>query len=146
MGLGEAPFYDEITHTLRWVDIVKKHIHTVDLRQGPSSHKRIELPISIGTTANIEGNDDEFVFGGKAGYGIMDKKTAEWRYIKKMWTEEEAKSGLERRMRSNDGAVDAQGRFWVGTMNDPTVVDEPIAEGGSKPLLHTATLGNDTFD
>lgn len=129
MGLGEAPFHDKTNNTLRWVDIVKKHIHTVDLAKGPSSHKQIELPISIGTTANIEGNDEEFVFGGKAGYGVMNKKTAEWRYIRKMWTDEEAQNGLEGRMRSNDGAVDVHGRYWVGAMNDPAVVDEPGAEG-----------------
>jgi sugar lactone lactonase YvrE len=31
-------------------------------------------------------------------------------------------------MRSNDGAVDSEGRFWVGTMNDP-LVKEPSDEG-----------------
>lgn len=32
------------------------------------------------------------------------------------------------RMRCNDGAVDAAGRYWVGTMNDPKV-QEPTNEG-----------------
>lgn len=32
------------------------------------------------------------------------------------------------RMRCNDGAVDSQGRYWVGTMNDPKVKD-PSDEG-----------------
>ena len=31
-------------------------------------------------------------------------------------------------MRCNDGAVDSQGRYWVGTMNDPKVKD-PTDEG-----------------
>ena len=31
-------------------------------------------------------------------------------------------------MRSNDGAADCEGRFWVGTMNDPKV-KEPTDEG-----------------
>lgn len=39
--------------------------------------------------------------------------------------------GKEKRMRGNDGAVDSKGRFWVGTMNDPLVVDEPGSEGAS---------------
>lgn len=129
-GLGEAPFWDQGTNTLRFFDIIKKQMHTVDLNEGPSSHKTVDLPISIGTTANIEGNDEEFVFGGKSGYGIMNKKNpAEWRYIKKMWSEEEVQNGKEHRMRSNDGAVDTMGRYYVGTMNDPTVVDEFSAEG-----------------
>lgn len=32
------------------------------------------------------------------------------------------------RMRFNDGAVDSQGRFWAGAMNDPKV-QEPLDEG-----------------
>lgn len=128
-GLGEAPFWDKKSNTLRFLDIIKKQLHVVDLNQGPSSHKTIDLPFSIGTTANIEGNDDEFIFGGKEGYGIANKKTGEPRYIKKFWSDEEVKSGKANRMRSNDGSVDSQGRYYVGTMNDPTVVDEPGPEG-----------------
>lgn len=127
-GLGEAPFWDEATNTLRFFDIIKQQMHTVDLNVGPSSLRTIDLPISVGTTANIEGNEEEFVFGGKSGYGIMNKKTGEWRYIKKMWENEEAQDDKEHRMRSNDGAVDSQGRFYVGTMNDP-LVHEPSPEG-----------------
>lgn len=130
-GLGEAPFWDKKSHTLRFVDIVKKQLHTVDLDKGPESHKTFQLDISVGTTANIQGNDEEFVFGGKAGYGIMNKKTAAWKYIKKMWTAEEESNGFAHRMRSNDGSVDSMGRYWVGTMNDPIVVDEPGPEGKS---------------
>ncbi|KAL1305220.1 hypothetical protein AAFC00_002138 [Neodothiora populina] len=127
-GLGEAPFWDKESNTLRFFDIIKQKMHTVDLNIGPSSHKVFDLPISVGTTANIEGNDDEFVFGGKSGYGIMNKKTAEWRYIKKMWDTEEVQQNKEHRMRSNDGAVDSQGRYFVGTMNDP-LIHEPSPEG-----------------
>ncbi|KAI4849410.1 hypothetical protein E4T44_03367 [Aureobasidium sp. EXF-8845] len=128
-GLGEAPFWDKKSNTLRFLDIIKKQLHVVNLDEGPSSHKTIDLPFSIGTTANIEGNDDEFVFGGKEGYGIANKKTGEPRYIKKFWSDEEVQSGKANRMRSNDGSVDSQGRYYVGTMNDPTVVDEPGPEG-----------------
>ncbi|KAF2837077.1 hypothetical protein M501DRAFT_986877 [Patellaria atrata CBS 101060] len=118
--LGEGPFWEEATNTLRWIDIVTKHIHTVDLNEGPSSHKSVaQLDISIGSTADIEGNDDEFVFGGKHGYGIFNRKTGEYRYIKKVWTEEEVAKDFERLYRGNDGGVDSQGRYWLGVMNDP---------------------------
>jgi sugar lactone lactonase YvrE len=82
-GLGEAPFWDKKSNTLRFLDIIKKQLHVVNLSEGPSSHKTIDLPFSIGTTANIEGNDEEFIFGGKEGYGIANKKTGEPRYITK---------------------------------------------------------------
>lgn len=51
-----------------------------------------------------------------------------------MWTDAERKedgggkpgkgANKEQRMRSNDGAVDVKGRFFVGAMNDPAVVGE----------------------
>jgi sugar lactone lactonase YvrE len=107
----------------------------VDLNVGPSSHKVVKkMDISMGTTADIEGNDKEFVFGGKYGYGICNKETGEYRWIKKVWSEEEVKDGKPERMRGNDGAVDSKGRYWVGFMNDPMVKD-PVDEG-----MHPAFL------
>ncbi|ORY09203.1 SMP-30/Gluconolaconase/LRE-like region-domain-containing protein [Clohesyomyces aquaticus] len=127
-SLGEAPFWEEQTNTLRFLDVEQQEIHTVDLSIGPSSHKLVKkTDISMGCTADIEGNDHEFVFGGKFGYGVCNKKTGEYRWIKKVWNEEEVKDDKPNRMRGNDGAVDSQGRFWVGFMNDPLVakiVDE----------------------
>lgn len=125
-SLGEAPFWEKSRDSLRFVDIVKKKLHTVNLTEGPSSHKELDLEYSIGTTADIEGNDDEFVFGGKLGYGIMHRDSGKMRWIKKMWSDEERKEdgggkpgvgkNREERMRSNDGAVDSEGRYWVGAM------------------------------
>jgi sugar lactone lactonase YvrE len=108
------------------VDIVKKKVHTINLSEGPSSHKEFDLDFSIATTADIEGNDEEFIFGGKSGYGFFHRETGKVRLIKQMWTDVErqddggGKPGVgknkEERMRSNDGAVDSKGRYWVGTM------------------------------
>ena len=138
-GLGEAPFWEQDRDTLRFVDIVKQKLHFVNLTEGPSSHQQWDLDFNIGTTANIEGNDKEFVFGGKLGYGIMNRETRQSRWIKKMWTDEERKPDgggkpgkgetREVRMRSNDGAVDVKGRYFVGAMNDPAVVDDFSDEG-----------------
>ncbi|OCK86056.1 SGL-domain-containing protein [Lepidopterella palustris CBS 459.81] len=128
-GLGEAPFWEDVTNTLRFVDIIKCNVHTVDLKKGPSSHKILaNLDISIGVTGDIEGNDSEFIFGGKHGYGRFNRSTAEYKYIRKVWDEAEIADGKESRMRANDGAVDSRGRFWVGFMTDPMVKD-PVDEG-----------------
>ena len=139
-GLGEGPFWEENTNTLRFVDIIKKKLFFVDLTKGEQSIKEHQLDFSIGITAVIEGNDDEIIFGGKYGYGIFTRKTGETRWIKKFWTDEERKEdgggkpGLgktrEERMRSNDGAVDSRGRFFVGAMNDPTVTDGNLTDEG----------------
>ncbi|KAF2500947.1 hypothetical protein BU16DRAFT_476345 [Lophium mytilinum] len=128
-GLGEAPFWEEQTHTLRFVDIIKQELHTVDLAKGPASHKiAASLDISIGVTGDIEGHDKGFIFGGKHGYGIFDRETASYKYIKKVWSEEELSDGKDKRMRANDGAIDSRGRFWVGFMDDPLIKD-PVDEG-----------------
>lgn len=112
--LGEGPHYEPSTGILRWVDIIRNQIHTVDTKVGPSSHKVLQLDVPVGVTADIEGTDDEYIVGAKAGYAIVNKKTGELRYIKKFWDDQEK----EERMRANDGAVDSKGRFWMGTMND----------------------------
>ncbi|KAJ4286058.1 rRNA-processing protein cgr1 [Kalmusia sp. IMI 367209] len=120
-ALGEAPFYEESTNTLRFVDIENCELHSVSLAD-PSSHKVVAThDISIGCTADIEGNDSEFIFGGKYGYGICNRTTGAYRWIKKVWSDEEVKAGKPDKFRGNDGAVDSGGRFWVGYMFDPLV-------------------------
>jgi len=101
----------------------------VDLNHGPSSHKVLaDLDMSIGTTADIRGDDDKFIFGGKVGYGVFDRKTAQVKYIKKYWETDPDQAEKEKKFRGNDGAVDARGRYWVGTMRDP-LVNEPTNDG-----------------
>jgi sugar lactone lactonase YvrE len=119
-SLGEAPFWEEKTNTLRFLDVEKCHLHSVSLVEGASSHKVVkEMDISMGCTADIEGNEEEFIFGGKYGYGLCNRTTGEYRWIKKVWSDAEVKQGKADKMRGNDGAVDSQGRFWVGFMFDP---------------------------
>ena len=79
-------------------------------------------------TADIEGNDKEFIFGGKYGYGIANKETGDYRWVKKVWTEDEIKAKKHEKFRGNDGAVDSQGRFWAGFMFDP-LVEEMRSDG-----------------
>lgn len=46
-GLGEAPFFETKTNTLRFVDIVKQKLHVVDLGKGPTSLKSWDLSSPI---------------------------------------------------------------------------------------------------
>ena len=111
------------------MDINKRQIHSVNLDEGPSSHKvSSDLDISISTTADIEGNDDEFAFGGQHGFGVFNRKTSAVRYLKKYWSGDVDASSKDSLMRGNDGAVDSRGRFWVGTMIDPVL--KPPTDAG----------------
>lgn len=125
-GLGEAPYYEAASNTLRFVDIKKKHLHTVDLNAGPSSLKTLQLDMPVGVTADIEGVDPakRILVGGKHGLYVLDRETGKHVLLKRFYDSEEK----DQRLRSNDGAVDPQGRFWIGTMND-FWVGEPQAEG-----------------
>lgn len=51
--MGEGPYYEETTGELRFVDIIKKEIHTVSLEQGPNSHKVTKLDYSVGYAAAL---------------------------------------------------------------------------------------------
>lgn len=125
-GLGEGPYYEAKRNHLRFVDIKKHRLHSVDLSIGPSSLKTIQLDMPVGVTADIEGTDsaEKILIGGKHGIAILDRKTEEYELLARFYDDK----GRDDRLRSNDGAVDPQGRFWVGTMND-FHVGAPQAEG-----------------
>jgi sugar lactone lactonase YvrE len=132
-GLGEAPYYEVDANTLRFVDIKKHRLHVIDLSLGPSSLQTLQLDMPIGVTADIEGVDPQkkILVGGKAGLAVLDRETGKYKYLARFYDSTEA----DDRLRSNDGTVDSEGRFWVGTMND-FHVGEPQAEGESDNLCY----------
>ncbi|KAH0610321.1 uncharacterized protein H6S33_011848 [Morchella sextelata] len=111
-ALGEGPYYEEATGELRFVDIVKKEIHSVNLAEGPNSHKVTKLEHSVGITADIDGHEGEYIVAAKLGFAIFNKTTGQLRYIKKVYDDPTTAE------RFNDGNVDSKGRFWAGTMYD----------------------------
>ncbi|KAI1395293.1 regucalcin [Hypoxylon fuscum] len=114
-GLGEGPYYEAATHSLRFVDIKKKRVHTVDLAKGPSAVETIQLDTPVTVTADIDGVDprDRIVIGAKYGIAALDRRTGLYEYIARFSADAD-----NERLRSNDGAVDPHGRFWLGTMTD----------------------------
>lgn len=66
----------------------------------------------------------KILVGGKNGLYVLDRNTGAYHLLKRFYESEEKSD----RMRSNDGAVDPKGRFWIGTMND-FWTGEPEAEG-----------------
>jgi sugar lactone lactonase YvrE len=72
-SLGEAPYYEVPTNTLRFVDIKNHRFHMINLSVGPSSLKTIQLDIPVGVTADINGVDPQkkILIGGKDGPGSL---------------------------------------------------------------------------
>lgn len=114
-ALGEGPYYEKATNTLRFVDIINKRVHTIDLGRGPDSLTTIQLDVPVTVTADIEGVDpqDKILLGLKHGIAVLDRKTGKYEYLTRLFDGSEGE-----RIRSNDGAVDPNGRFWLGTMTD----------------------------
>ncbi|KAI0834942.1 SMP-30/Gluconolaconase/LRE-like region-domain-containing protein [Hypoxylon sp. FL0890] len=116
-GLGEGPYYEAATHSLRFVDIKKKRVHIVDLKDPTpeSAVETIQLDAPVTVTADIEGVDprDRIVIGAKYGIAALDRRTGKYEYIARFSADAD-----NERLRSNDGAVDPHGRFWLGTMTD----------------------------
>ncbi|KAI1378228.1 SMP-30/Gluconolaconase/LRE-like region-domain-containing protein [Hypoxylon crocopeplum] len=121
-GLGEGPYYEAATHSLRFVDIKKKRVHVVhDLDSAKpdlAAVETIQLDTPVTVTADIDGVDprDRIVIGAKYGIAVLDRRTGHYEYVARFSS---AVGGPDdERLRSNDGAVDPHGRFWLGTMTD----------------------------
>lgn len=115
--LGEGPYFEEATNTLRWVDIISQRVHTVSLAEGLGSVKTIQLDTPVTVTADVEGHDpqDKILIGVKYGIALLDRKTGKYEYLSKFAAADGQENG---RLRSNDGGVDPHGRFWLGSMTD----------------------------
>ncbi|VUC32025.1 unnamed protein product [Clonostachys rosea] len=111
-SLGEGPFFEEGSGTVRFLDIKQKRIHQASLKDGISSLKTIQLDVAPTVTCNIAGvkPNDRILIAVKTGIAILDWKTGQYEVI--------GTFPPNRRLRSNDGSADPQGRFWVATMTD----------------------------
>ncbi|KAI0200692.1 hypothetical protein F4808DRAFT_460513 [Astrocystis sublimbata] len=113
-ALGEGPYYEAETNSLRFVDIKKKRLHWVNLDAGPASATTVQLDTPVTVTANIEGVDprERILIGVKYGIAVLDRRTGLYEYVARF------SEGDNERLRSNDGAADPHGRFWLGSMTD----------------------------
>jgi sugar lactone lactonase YvrE len=113
-ALGEGPFFEEETNTIRFVDIKKKRVHTASITEGPSSLTTVQLDVCPTVTSDIENVDprEKILLGIKYGIAVLDRKTESYEIIKQF------NEPNNERLRSNDGAADPNGRFWLGTMTD----------------------------
>lgn len=111
--LGEGPFHETESNTLRFVDIIQHRLHSVSLAEGAASLTTLQLDSPVTVTADIEGVDprEKILIGIKYGLAVLDRKTGAYEYVARLEPKDE-------RVRTNDGAADPRGRFWLGTMTD----------------------------
>jgi len=105
--LGEAPHWDSETSELVWVDITPGVVHRLDpLRRVDRS---FEVGQPVGAAVPRVGGG--YVLALRDGIGVVDgSEGGSLRWLAALERE-------SRRTRMNDGACDAEGRLWAGTMD-----------------------------
>jgi sugar lactone lactonase YvrE len=105
--LAEGPLWDSRVGRLLWVDIAEGAVNV--LTPGSGSTRRIELGENVGCLA-LTSRVNTVVAALRSGWHWLDLETANLQLIAPL----PAPAGC----RFNDGAVDAAGRFWTGTLED----------------------------
>jgi sugar lactone lactonase YvrE len=121
---GEGPFYESETSSLRFVDVMQKRIYTVSLVDGEDLRAPVQLDIVATVTCDIRDVDPRkrYLVGVKYGMAVLDTSTGTFELIAPFH------EPSNKRLRSNDGAADPHGRFWLGSMTDFDQ-GEVLAEG-----------------
>ena len=105
--LGEGPVWDDRAQVLYWVDIKAPAIWRLDPKSGAT--KSWPMPHRIGAIALRE--QGGLIAAMKPGFAVVDLDTDKIDIIAQ--PEPDAPNN-----RLNDGACDALGRFWAGSMDD----------------------------
>ena len=105
-ALAEGPRWDARIERLLWVDIEGKALHRFDPATGEDEVWR--MPSRVGAAAATE-DPQRVLVALEDQLAIVDTDTGT---LESLADIPHAHSGL----RANDGAVDPEGRFWVGTM------------------------------
>ncbi len=111
--LGEGPRWDAATSTLLWVDIPGKSVHRYDPATGKDTSSKAPDVVSLALPRRRGG----VIIGLPDGLHVLDGERSP------LLAPLDAAS---RDTRTNDGACDAAGRLWVGTM----ALDEASSLGG----------------
>ncbi|KAM0747671.1 SGL-domain-containing protein [Meredithblackwellia eburnea MCA 4105] len=110
--LGEQPLYVPDKDALFVCDAYAKLIHRFDLASDArGKHTVLHIPQSerLGLFSEIDGDPNHFLIAERTGLALLDINDGSLEPLVNFYPE-----GHEN-VRSNDGVVDAKGRFWSGT-------------------------------
>src|SRR6476620_11133108 len=103
--LAEGPMWHAERKSFFWVDIDGKEFHEYKLQNGEVQTWQLYHRISL----IVESKDGKLILGMENGIASFDLQTETMEWL----------VDVERNLllnRSNDGACDAAGRLWMGTM------------------------------
>lgn len=106
--IGEGAFWCPEEQAVYWLDVpMPSSIH----RFIPATGKHRSWPMPEMVTAMAKRRDGTLLVASENGLNVFDPNTGDFRHL----------AELEPHLpenRSNDGAPDAKGRFWIGTMQN----------------------------
>ena len=125
--LGEGCFWDARSQCLWWLDaIVPSAIHRLHVAGG--GYRRWQFSEMV--TAMARRADGTLIVGTRTGVAIFDPETGALKPIARLEPDLPGNRG-------NDGACDARGRFWFGTMmNNVGPMGEDLPITGSTGTLY----------
>ncbi|WP_229425195.1 MULTISPECIES: SMP-30/gluconolactonase/LRE family protein [unclassified Massilia] len=133
MQVGECPLWHDVESALYWVDINGLTVNRVH----PASGKFSSWTMASEPSAIAADDDNNLVVATRLGFVRLNTTSGAMTDI--------CPAPYDTKIvRFNDGRVDPQGRFWVGTMYEPR--DKPMAEMYvlERDALHLAWSGNMT--
>lgn len=104
--LGEGPIWDDRRQRLLFVDIMRGHVHDFDPTTG--AHRVVDAGQPVGAVVLAE--DGDWILAAADGFQRMNPESGRTTTIALVEADLPGN-------RMNDGAVDARGRFWAGTMH-----------------------------
>ncbi len=134
--LGEGPHWDAAGGELVWVDIGAGAVHRFDPDTGIDRSFDAGQPVGAAVPRAAGG----FALALRDGFAVVDETGGELRWLAPIEADRP-----ETRM--NDGACDAAGRFWAGTMSlaedEPTGSLYRLSPGGEVATMLTGiTISN----
>ncbi|MEM8684517.1 MAG: SMP-30/gluconolactonase/LRE family protein [Pseudomonadota bacterium] len=106
-GLGECILWDDRKQRVLWTDMPGRTLYSHCPRSGKT--RSLGVHEDLCSFAMIE-NSDDLICAFQSGLALMDRNTADYEWLYRIDHPES--------IRLNDGRVDRQGRFWVGSLID----------------------------
>jgi sugar lactone lactonase YvrE len=104
--LGEGPLWHPLRRSIFWVDIEGCAFYEMSLVSGAVTKRTTDFRISL----MIPWQENRLLVALQGGIGAYDLVTQEWEWM--IPIDQELPNN-----RCNDGACDARGRLWIGTMD-----------------------------
>ena len=133
-AIGEGAFWCTEEQAVYWLGVLMPSaIHRYD----PATKEHRSWPVPEIVTAMAKRRDGTLLVASENGLNVFDPGTGDYRHLAEL-------EPHRPKNRSNDGAPDARGRFWIGTMQnnlgpggfghtDRRAVRQPVAVEPGKP-------------